>query len=397
MAGSASSIEWPSERGTRESLAAQFGDDRADLMGWALTTTDPLADAVVDEVHQHGGSVRVQLNHGMAHGVDSIDGPTPAVEALLRSTETLPGYVDRARLEAGPQAWFTTPLPIHLISLSAGALVRVYASPSIARVLATTGRLIDGADRRILETGKWLTHAVAPGGLLVGGPGYISTIQVRMLHAHMRNVVRTKGFDESAFGAPINQVDLTRTWMDFTRTSFMAEEIMGFGLTVSELDELYRHWWYLAHLLGIDERLVRGLSSNEAAGRVNDMLDAVTGPPARESIELTEMTIAAINTELVEAIHVPGVSGLPVLQALARRFHGDAVADDLGIPRHDVTDSLLTPVVSMIREERAKTRLDADKWQQKIEKAIAAFQKELDTLDGATTYEKAATGNVPGT
>ena len=82
---------------------------------------------------------------------------------------------------------------------------------------------------------------------------------------------------------------------------------------------------------------------------INDMLDAVTGPPARDSVELAEMTLAAINGELVKAIHIPGVDALSVLQVLARRFHGDAVSDDLGIPRHDVTDSLLTPVISVIR------------------------------------------------
>ena len=37
-----------------------------------------------------------------------------------------------------------------------------------------------------------------------------------------------------------NQVDLARTWMDFTVTSLQAEESMGFGLTTSETATLYR-------------------------------------------------------------------------------------------------------------------------------------------------------------
>jgi hypothetical protein len=45
---------WPSARGRRSSIAAQFGEDRAELLCWALTTADPLADAVVEEIHERG-------------------------------------------------------------------------------------------------------------------------------------------------------------------------------------------------------------------------------------------------------------------------------------------------------------------------------------------------------
>jgi len=119
------------------------------------------------------------------------------------------------------------PAAAHVVSLSAGALIRVYESPSISQVLATSGRLIEGADRRIRETGKWVSTVMLPGSLRPGGPGYVATLQVRMLHANMRRLARSRGFDEAAYGAPINQVDLARTWMDFTLTSLRAEETDG--------------------------------------------------------------------------------------------------------------------------------------------------------------------------
>jgi len=87
-------------------------------------------------------------------------------------------------------------------------------------VLTTTGRLIDGAQRRAFKKpAKWLMAQMLPGALRPGQPGYVATLQVRMLHAHMRRLARSRGYDEAAFGAPINQVDLARTWMDFTVTS----------------------------------------------------------------------------------------------------------------------------------------------------------------------------------
>ncbi|MBI2705144.1 MAG: hypothetical protein HYX32_07640 [Actinobacteria bacterium] len=65
---------------------------------------------------------------------------------------------------------------------------------------------------------------------------------------------------------------------------------MGFDMTVGELAERYKYWWYLGHLLGIDPRLVHDLKNNEEAGRVDDMRAAVTAPPEPVSVTLVAAT-----------------------------------------------------------------------------------------------------------
>jgi hypothetical protein len=200
------------------------------------------------------------VDQGIREGLDSLADPPPALEALLRQTESVPAYVDDSLLDQGPLPFYTSPPPVHIIALNAGSLIRVYESPSISKVLTTTGRLVDAAQRRIQETGAWLTQVMLPGGLRVGQPGYAATLEVRMLHAHMRRLALNRGYDSSADGCPINQVDLGRTWMDFTLTAYTAEGILGFGLSSREQAGLYRYWWYVAHLPGIDARLVQGIS-----------------------------------------------------------------------------------------------------------------------------------------
>ncbi len=190
---------WPHGRGRRSSLIAQFGADRADLAGWALTTGDPLTDAVVADIHDGHPQARTAVQLGIRNGLDSLVDPPNSVRAFLTDTERLPEYADGDLLDHGSAPFHTMPPAVHLISLSAGALIRVYESPSIAAVLATTGRLVDGADRRIRETGKWVATAMLPGSLRVGQPGYVATLQVRMLHANMRRLVRSRGFDERAY------------------------------------------------------------------------------------------------------------------------------------------------------------------------------------------------------
>jgi hypothetical protein len=374
---------WPHARGTRSSLVAQFGTDRADLVGWALTTGDPLADAVVADMHDGHPTARRDVRLGIQNGLDSLTDPPDSVVALLTDAERLPDYAVDEVLDHGSAPFYTMPPAVHLVSLSAGALIRVYESPSIAAVLASTGRLIDGAERRIRETGKWVATAMLPGSLRVGRPGYVATLQVRVLHANMRRFVRSRGFDERAYGAPINQVDLARTWMDFTVTSLRAEELMGFGLTTSETATLYRCWWLLGHLLGIDARLIEGISSNEQAKRVDELLQAVTGPLIAESATLAAATLRSITSELHDALNLPEPVGARGLSALARLFHGDAIADELQIESSRAADAVISRAISASRSHRLKARRDAEQWQRNHEKYLAESRAQLAGADDA--------------
>jgi hypothetical protein len=352
----------------------------------------------VEEIHgEHGPDRRRELREGMANGVASLKEPNPAIAALLSDAETVPDWVDPDLIEHGPRAFFTTPSAVHLVSLTAGALIRIYMSPTISLVLAATGRLVDQADRRVRETGMWVGHVVLPGGLRAGSQGYRSTLQVRMLHAHMRRMVRLKGFDVKSYGLPINQVDLARTWMDFTLTSMKAETIMGYDLTIAEEREIYVFWNYLAHLLGIDPRLVNGISNNEEAERVDQLIEATTGQALPESVLLAKHTVKTVGEELHKALGLPTGSGEDLMEALARRFHGDRIADALELKRHSIADGFLTPAIALIRDDRRRLRKSPEKWTAAIEKELEGWRNELQAAEQDATFQKAAAGQVPGT
>lgn len=386
---------WPTARGTRGGTVLQFGSTRADLMERALVTGDPLADSVVAAIRADGRTVRAQLDLGIRDGLAAVADPHPAVAALLTATQALPAYADDDLLERGSLPYFSMPAAVHMISLSAGALVRVYEAPAIAQVLTTTGRLIDGAERRIRETGTWLNSAMLPGGLRPGRAGYVATLQVRMLHAHMRRLARERGFDETAYGAPINQVDLARTWMDFTVTMLCAEERMGFGLTTAETASVYRYWWVLAHLLGIEPHLVEGIHSNEQAQRADAVFQAVTGPLVPESAELAAASLDSIADLLLEALNVPWSVGSAALHSLTRRFHPPAVCDELGIRRNPVLGAALTVAIGAVRSRRARLRPDPARWESAQRAEIAAAEQVLAEADVALFQRRKPDGREP--
>jgi hypothetical protein len=258
-------------------------------------------------------------------------------------------------------------------------------------VLATTGRLIDGARRRIDETGKWVRTATLPGAMRRGAPGYVATLQVRMLHAQMRRLARTRGYDEAALGAPINQVDLARTWMDFTVTSYRAEALMGFDLNSTEQHSLYRYWWYIGHVLGVDPRLIEGIAGNDEAKRVDELLETVTGPLIPESGVLAKATIEAVVDVLHEVLSIPPHMGVRAMYALTRRFHGNSLCDELGLPAAGPAEGVLSAAIRVVAARRAKLRQDPDAWRRDQLKHVDEARAVDTDPNQPTGYEHEAT------
>ncbi|MER5890120.1 oxygenase MpaB family protein [Streptomyces sp. NPDC001941] len=392
---SGTTTAWPTRRAGRATVLAQFGAARTDLLHWALTTGDPLADAAAEEMHALGmRRARALFARGVREGLEALEDAPPALSALLAAAQSVPAYVDDDLLDTGSSAYFSSPASVHIVSLSAGSLVRVYESPSIATVLAASGRFVDDAGRRIQETGRWLLKAMLPGSLRRGAPGYVATLEVRMLHAHMRRHALERGYDAEAFGTPVNQVDLARTWMDFTLTAFTTEEALGQGLSRRETASLYRYWWYVGHLLGIDSRLIEGIADNTAARRLDDVLQAVTGPLPPEAAVLTDATLRAVSDELRELLHVPPYLSRPFLDAITRRTHGDAVCQDLGVPARPVAGLLLAATTATLRRRRERYRADPAAWRTRHAGNLQEVRQFLAEAAEPTAFERGATSGA---
>ncbi|MEY2453955.1 MAG: hypothetical protein QOD92_3529, partial [Acidimicrobiaceae bacterium] len=166
----------------------------------------------------------------------------------------------------------------------------------------------------------------------------------------------------------------------------------------SEAATLYRYWWLLGHLLGIDATLIEGISTNEQARRIDELLRAVTGPLIPESATLAAATLQSITGELHDALKLPESIGSKALSTLARRFHGDAVADELQIESSAAADAVISRATSVIRSHRLKARQDPEQWQRNQEKYLAESRARLGAADDAQ-YEAgiaAARGLVSG-
>lgn len=174
---------------------------------------DPLADDVIEELARLGPDAARRAEQGISEG--SQPDMAPAMRALLADAER--GEVeDLDALARGSNAYLAIGATWIGLALGPGSLTHTYSSASIARVLVKTGNLTNMTRRRLLETGVWNTATVLPDGLTRGGRGYVHNLQVRLLHARVRHALIRSGWDVEAQGMPINQVELARTWLDFT-------------------------------------------------------------------------------------------------------------------------------------------------------------------------------------
>lgn len=382
------SVSSAPERAVNLAAARTRHGDRVDLLLRMLQTGDPLADAVIVEFDELGRPARAALQRGLVEGRASVPDAPPAVDALLAHTETVPGWVSPDLLDEGDRTALAVPPHWRGLAFAGGSLAHTYRSPAIARLLVGTGRLTSTAPRRLAETGLWNASVVLPGGLRQGAPGYVQTVQVRLLHARVRASAMSHGWDADRWGIPINQADIARTWLDFTVVPFRFLEGVGYRLTDQEQSRLYRYWWYVGHLLGLDEELFLGIEDHEQAGELLDLVDSTSAAPDENSRALVGALFDAATANLASVPQSPmdAAGWRDLLNALAGRYHGEA-APGLGIPESPVTSVL--PLLAAAEAKARRYQLQVPgAVQEAVGEGARAFRGIIAALgDGSAAYQ----------
>lgn len=332
-------LSWPAERGTREDFAAVYGEARADRFLTAFYAKDPLADALFTSETP----VRVvmkQLRDSLTAGAP-VEDAVPEVRALIEDMLASLEGVDPAVIEKGRRVYLSISPFIHGAALGPGSLVHTYSSPAISTVLAGTGRLVDGAIRRLNDTVNWTYNLYLEGALQPGGAGFEHTGLVRAMHAYARkqHLERVNG-DVSAYGAPINEIDMLRTWLDFTYVPYQGLAKLGWEITPEQTREIYAFWRVVGRLLGIPADLLEGLEDHESSRETAEAIDSVAGAPDENSRALVDALINGMATRLSAFLKVPFQPMLEKTQAEVHILHGSELAESLDVP-HTTAEVLM--------------------------------------------------------
>jgi hypothetical protein len=366
-------------------IAARFGPGALNLLGEMVSMGDPLADATIEEVRCGSTSADVLFHTKILESLASPNGFRSRHDCP-RQVKTVPIGVNPDRARRAAKSYLTVGQLWLSISLGVGSLPHTFSSRAIASVLTETGRLSEGTQRRLAETGLWLRQVIRPDNLLPGNRGYVYTLQARLLHARIRARLLDGGWNCSQFGVPINQLDMVRTWLDFTVVSFQAFDRLGIGFQDDEIADLYQLWQWIGYLLGVDPKFTV-LAVDQASGRrLLDLVDAASSDPDDNSRLLTRQTLDCLGKVLHPIMDLPEQSAIKFMDAICRFIHGDDFADKIGI-QPNAFSAIIPVYVEANQRQREKERVDPDLLHRKMNETLCAFDAADQKMTGFGLYQ----------
>jgi hypothetical protein len=297
-----------------------------------------------------------------------------ALGDYLARARTLPDWADAARIRRAEEIFFDYG-PLSCTLLFCASLPECYVVPDLAEVLHTTGQLDKHTEYRIRSTAAMVFPVMMQGGLNTpAGGGVAQVLKVRLIHATVRNLLLRAGparamaaftafgpervaagaavvpplpalrgvqnMHQALFahgwklgedGLPCNQEELAYTLLTFGYVFLRGMRTLGVGLTREDEEATLHAWNVMAHLLGVDERLMVHTMADaqdwfalmQARGRTDPLT-----PDPRPRLGRTLMQTMA------DVIPLGVAKPFPAL--LTRELCGPATARDIGIGRDEM-------------------------------------------------------------
>lgn len=322
-------IVWPRRLHRIESARARFGDLPERLVPY-FDRMDPLADSAVAALAGMPPAPRHLLIEAALNG-NEREAPAPLAE-LLAGARRVPPWVDWERLRRARDV-FLRPGLLGGLTLGLRSLVYGYAAPAGNKPLAFSGRLKERADRRLAETGKFVTAVTALDGLRPGAPGWQIVLKVRLVHAEVRRLLRASGrWSHAEWSEPINQHDMLATILLFSNV--FIDGIRKFGVHVSpaEADDYQHLFRWVGELIGVEPPLLPATYTE--ATRLAEFIRLTQGAPDNDSRELVKALLEGpLRLAKTPRERRRAERQVAVARGLCRSLIGDELADALGMNR----------------------------------------------------------------
>ncbi|MDX1694320.1 MAG: oxygenase MpaB family protein [Ketobacteraceae bacterium] len=222
----------------------------------ATQTGDAEMDRVVNWMFEESPGQRKKLfEQALTQGIGSLEEPPEPLLRFFSVIDQDPPWLDRELMEQGIAASHLAGNTSFYV-LRDMALMGGYAYFNSAnQTLAAAGSLTSKTSLRLGETGKWLMDVTEPGGMSRFGNGFITTIRVRMVHALVRrNLLQNRQWDTSTWGVPINQADMTATYLAFGPVTISGVRMFGVPVDLKQSKAAMHMWRYIGWLSGVEER-----------------------------------------------------------------------------------------------------------------------------------------------
>ncbi|HUA75300.1 MAG TPA: oxygenase MpaB family protein [Solirubrobacteraceae bacterium] len=314
---------------------------------------DPAADALVEVFRElPGGSGWQLFERALEQGVDAVPGAPEELGALLTEASSTPSWLDLDLVDAGAASFWRAGLPALAPSLIYGSLAFGYQYGDLSRPLAATGRLERMASRRLGETARWVLAVTTPGAMAPGGEGWRSSLRVRIVHALVRRHLLDGGsWDAEAWGVPISASAMMATAIGgFNIVPQRALSDVGAGATAADRESRTALWRWVGYVMGVPPALLP-CNWREAERLIDTLATFDFGPNEDGPALMHALTHHGLPLEGLLppwGVRPARLVLTPMIEALVRRWLGEAVSDELGVGR--------TPVVRLVPLARPLVR-----------------------------------------
>ena len=177
---------------------------------------------------------------------------------LWREVNTVPSWVDWAQIARGQDCFYRYGGPV-LTGLAFQSLLGGMGAARVVETLARTGGFSAKVARhRLFETTQHILQCTRSlESIQPGGPGFASSLRVRLLHAAVRQRImklakeRPEYYNVEKYGIPINDLDSIATIGTFSATLiWLALPRQGIWMTRQETVDYVALWRYIAYLVG---------------------------------------------------------------------------------------------------------------------------------------------------
>ena len=231
--------------------------------------------------------------------------------ALFESLDRKPEWLDHELWERGRVLWNNASLAGG-IGMLVGDTFGTFVGDDVAYTVGETGRFVNDALRRNVETGAWFRAVTLKGALERFAEPFKDTVRVRLMHSQVRAGLRQRWGDNpeapqapdalgprgayAAHGDPISSAWMMAAATTFALQPLLVDHAHGRRCSWADLEAVTMYWNHIAHVFGVADAIIP--RNARAAVEIFDWSVAHAGGPS-----------AWTDAQARAAIDRPGLSG----------------------------------------------------------------------------------------
>lgn len=323
-----------------------------------------------------------QIEHGYAQAdplVDQLITDGMRLDQLLKQPDLHPHGaalqqqmqqhlpdIDHDLVRIGAAAYRRYPL-LQIWLLRNVALMAGYSIPALSVPLLHTGALVKQALPRLYRTYEFIQAVSRDDALEIGGIAWQHCVQVRQIHAYVRNslskngsndkqqsTAEQSGWDTDYWGLPLNQSDMIATQLQFSLLIMLGYRGFGASLSADEQAGIDMLWRQISVWLGVDLALIPADTSQALAWLYayvsTQRLDYSTGRPLAQALHDLPKQLMGQDSRLAQWTESVNAS-------ITRLLVGDDIADGLGLPKPTARFAVLAVPALLFGLERSADQL----------------------------------------